>query len=206
MTTGRSRSCDMPQMAVEVIPLQLDRGVVPVAVQSGFAQGDHAGMIQQADDRVPVAGARFRAGIRVNADRREDVRVGFRQADGGPAGCGRGAQGDHALHARARPRGRRPPRDRPRIARRQDGNGCRSWAVPICRKGTDVAGFARTAEALRTRYTLVRFRQKGKRQSDLLTRHRSLAGSRTLVPFGKMDLQFRRHASPAARCVRERLP
>ena len=88
-----------PQMAVEVILLQFDRGVVPVAVQAGFAQGDHAGMIQQTTDRVPIAGPRFRAGIRVNADRRKEIRIGFRQMDRRPAGgCGR-AQGDDAFHA-----------------------------------------------------------------------------------------------------------
>ncbi len=70
-----------PQMAVEVIPLQLDWGVVPVAIQPGLAQGDHAGMIQQAFDRPPVAGGRFRTGIRVNADRRKEAWVRFRQAD-----------------------------------------------------------------------------------------------------------------------------
>ncbi len=88
-------------MAVEVVPLQLDRGVVPVAVQSGLAQGDHAGMVQQANDCVPVARTCLRAAIGVNADRRIDARIGLGQSDGCAAGCDRRAQGDHALDARS---------------------------------------------------------------------------------------------------------
>ena len=75
--------------------------MVPVAVQPGLAQGHHAGMIEQGHDRVPVAHGRFRTGIGVNADRRQEARVGFRQTDGRPAGGGGRAQRDQALHARS---------------------------------------------------------------------------------------------------------
>ena len=69
-----------PQMAVEIIALQFDGSMVPIAVQARFAQGHDARMIEQSDDGVPIARHRLGTGIRMDADRGKDRLEGFRNA------------------------------------------------------------------------------------------------------------------------------
>jgi hypothetical protein len=85
-------------MASEIVALQVDWGMVPVAVQARFAQGDDARMIEQGDHGIPIVRRRLGTGIRVDADGGEDRLVRFSDADG-RAAAGRGsAQRDHDFY------------------------------------------------------------------------------------------------------------
>ena len=93
------------EMTAEVVDLDLERGVVPVAVEAGLADRDDAGSAGEFDDPVPVVGAGFAGVVGVDADGGEDIRGMSRgevnreatRGDGRPDGDHRGdAFGDRA--------------------------------------------------------------------------------------------------------------
>ena len=79
MTTGRSRSCTAAEVAIEIVPLQLDGREIPMAVQAGLAQGHDSRAVRQGHDLVPVAGLGFRRRVGMNAHGGEDLRVRLRK-------------------------------------------------------------------------------------------------------------------------------
>ena len=61
------------QVAIEPLLLLGKRGVLPVAVQAGLADGDDPGHGRQVDDARPVVGAGLGHMVGLNADRGEDA-------------------------------------------------------------------------------------------------------------------------------------
>lgn len=82
-------------MSVEVFVLECERGVVPVAVETGFADPADARCGDQLADRVPVAGCGVRGRIRLDPDDGvEEAGVRGRQlASAAARGC---VDADHA--------------------------------------------------------------------------------------------------------------
>ena len=72
------------KMPIEVVLLEVKRRVVPVAVQSRFAQGHYPTTIGHRHDPLPVVPGRL---------------AGLGQPQRGPAGIGRDADADHGFHA-----------------------------------------------------------------------------------------------------------
>ena len=68
-------------MSFEILLLHGKRCVVPISIQAGFADGNHARMIGQFDDLIPISGIGLGGRIGMNSHRREYFRMIFGQAD-----------------------------------------------------------------------------------------------------------------------------
>ncbi len=93
-----------PDVPIEVVLLQIKRGIVPVSIQARFPQGDDSRLARQANDFIPVVRSRFSDIVRLHADRCTKRRVLPRQAHADRTGGGRDADGDDRFDAD----GRRP--------------------------------------------------------------------------------------------------
>ena len=82
------------EVSIEPFLLLGERGVMPVTVEAGFADGDDAGAAEHVEDSGPVFLADFGRLVGVDADGREDSAVSSGELEGAVArGCG-DADGD----------------------------------------------------------------------------------------------------------------
>ena len=65
---GRSRVLRQPQMPIEIILLEIEGRVIPVAVEARFADGDDFRLAGQLDDAIPIVRLRPGAIVGLNAD------------------------------------------------------------------------------------------------------------------------------------------
>jgi hypothetical protein len=90
------------KVSIEPFLLVGERGVVPVSVEAGFADGDHTRFAQHVEDFGPVFLADFGRLVGVDADGGEDSPVSAGELEGAVAGLGGDADGDDLGDARGR--------------------------------------------------------------------------------------------------------
>jgi hypothetical protein len=83
----------------EIVLLNVERGFVPVFVETGLANGYDMRMSNQFFDLSPVGRLGFLNIIGMNASRSGDTRITIRKQNGGLAGLQRRPDGDHAFQA-----------------------------------------------------------------------------------------------------------
>lgn len=89
-------------VAVEKDALLVEGGVVPVAVETGFAEGADAGLERQAGDGVPVVGRRLGDEVGLDADGGEQTPVAGGEVKGVGRVGGGGGNGEDLADARGR--------------------------------------------------------------------------------------------------------
>ena len=80
---GRLGLLRQSQVTIKVVLLHVERGIVPVAVQAGFAQGDDTGLVDQSHDPLPVVGLHFATVVGLDADGGRNHGMTLSQLDGG---------------------------------------------------------------------------------------------------------------------------
>ena len=100
MMTGKSRVVRQAEMAIEVVLLDIEGSIVPVAVQAGLADGDHPGPPGQGDDPVPIALGRRRRVVGLDADGGVETPVVSGKLHHGLARSGRDRRTEDGRHAR----------------------------------------------------------------------------------------------------------
>ena len=97
---GQVAFLGQPQMAIEIILLNVERTVVPVTIQTGFADRHDFRRVDKCNNSLPIAWLCLGAVVGLNADRRKNRRMIRRQSNRRGAGIGRNADSDDLLHAR----------------------------------------------------------------------------------------------------------
>ena len=87
-------------MAIEVVLLEIEGSIVPVAIQPGLADGDHPGPPGQGDDPVPIAGVGRRRVVGLDADGGVEAPVAAGKLHHRLARSGRDRRADDGRHAR----------------------------------------------------------------------------------------------------------
>ena len=117
-------------VAIEIILLQFERGVVPMPIEARFAERDDARPIDERDDAIPIARLRLHACSWDECRRRRTV-AGFGSRVGDEsqhvlAACRRDGDADHALRRPLHEPVEARRRDRRETRSDRDGSACRS--------------------------------------------------------------------------------